>query len=228
MLTHEQSSTYQSRAAHASAKPHLPGVGLLTLPSRGRYPRLTLAQRSLALLRRSAGNPLVAGAVALAVALPFVIGRQRKPKSSTSGYTVKPRGDDKISWISAGWNAFVLIRNLHRRSERAAAGRMDPPTSPRTPPTVEHASRRAPTAGGKHRISLKSIYALLKISVSNWVDDFAPSMGAALSYYTVFSIAPLLVIVIALAALAFGQSGAQSAILDQIRGFVGPEGASAI
>ena len=68
----------------------------------------------------------------------------------------------------------------------------------------------------------------MKTSVSNWVEDFAPSMGAALSYYTVFSIAPLLVIVIAVAALVFGQSEAQTAILDQIRGFVGPEGASAI
>src|SRR6476661_5318779 len=100
---------------------------------------------------------------------------------------------------------------------------------PGTAPSVENdASPAAATAPGKHRLNLKSIFALLKTSVSNWSDDFAPSMGAALSYYTVFSIAPLLVIAIAVAALAFGQSAAQTAILDQIRDFVGPEGASAI
>jgi membrane protein len=75
---------------------------------------------------------------------------------------------------------------------------------------------------------MKSIYALLKTSVSQWTDDFASSMGAALSYYTVFSIAPLLVIAIAVAALVFGQSVAQHEVLDQLRGLLGPEGANAV
>ena len=42
---------------------------------------------------------------------------------------------------------------------------------------------------------------LFKDAIAAWTDDYAPSMGAALSYYTLFSIAPLLVIVIALAGL---------------------------
>ena len=37
-----------------------------------------------------------------------------------------------------------------------------------------------------------------------WLDDYAPSMGAALAYYTVFSIAPLLLIVVSIAGLVFG------------------------
>ena len=45
---------------------------------------------------------------------------------------------------------------------------------------------------------------LVKDSVAAWKSDYAPSMGAALSYYTIFSIAPLLVIVIAIAGLVFG------------------------
>jgi uncharacterized BrkB/YihY/UPF0761 family membrane protein len=51
----------------------------------------------------------------------------------------------------------------------------------------------------------KQLWQLLKDSVSAWIDDFAPSMGAAISYYTVFSIAPLLLIVIAVAGLVLGQ-----------------------
>ena len=38
--------------------------------------------------------------------------------------------------------------------------------------------------------SLKTWWTLVKTSVSSWLDDYAPSMGAALSYYTVFSLAP--------------------------------------
>src|SRR5215210_9519754 len=106
MLRHEQPSPQQALAAHAYARPHLSGAGLMTLPSR-RDQRLTLAQRSLALLRRSAGKPLVVGAVAMAVALPFVIGRHRQPKPSASGSTAKSHRDDNISWISAAWNAVV-------------------------------------------------------------------------------------------------------------------------
>jgi len=49
-----------------------------------------------------------------------------------------------------------------------------------------------------------SIWPLVKSSVSAWIDDYAPSMGAALAYYTVFSLAPLLLIVIARAGLVFG------------------------
>ncbi|HEY1460679.1 MAG TPA: YhjD/YihY/BrkB family envelope integrity protein, partial [Casimicrobiaceae bacterium] len=49
-----------------------------------------------------------------------------------------------------------------------------------------------------------------------WIDDRAPSMGAALAYYTAFSLAPLLVIVIAIAGLTVGHDVAQSAILAQL------------
>lgn len=58
-----------------------------------------------------------------------------------------------------------------------------------------------------------------------WVDDYAPSMGAAISYYTVFSIAPLLVIVIAVAGALFGREAVQGLISDQLSGLIGGEGA---
>jgi len=73
-----------------------------------------------------------------------------------------------------------------------------------------------------------STFALVKIAVTRWANDFAPSMGAALSYYTLFSVAPLLVIVIALAGLIFGQDVAQAAILEQARSLLGAEGARAM
>jgi len=67
-----------------------------------------------------------------------------------------------------------------------------------------------------------------RAAATAWVDDYAPSMGAALSYYTLFSLAPLLVIVIAIAGLVFGQEAAQGAIVAQLEGIMGKEGAGAV
>src|SRR5688572_16317776 len=75
---------------------------------------------------------------------------------------------------------------------------------------------------------LKDLWSLLRQAVDAWVDDYAPSMGAALAYYTLFSIAPLLLIVNALAGLAFGDQAARGEIFEQLQGLMGPESAGAI
>ena len=77
-------------------------------------------------------------------------------------------------------------------------------------------------------MTLKSLYQLAKTALGNWMDDYAPSMGAALAYYTVFSLAPLLVIVIAAGALIFGDELARAAIIEQASGLIGENGAKAI
>ncbi len=59
-------------------------------------------------------------------------------------------------------------------------------------------------------------------------DDNALTLGAALAYYTVFSIAPLLVLVIAMAGLVFGREAAQGEIVTQVEGMLGPAGAETI
>jgi len=69
---------------------------------------------------------------------------------------------------------------------------------------------------------------LVKQAVSAWVDDYAPSMGAALAYYTMFSIAPLLLIAISVAGLAFGIDAARGEVVVQLRGLMGESAARAI
>jgi membrane protein len=76
--------------------------------------------------------------------------------------------------------------------------------------------------------SLSRWWNLLKKAVSAWREDYAPSMGAALSYYTVFSLAPMLLIVIAVAGLVFGQDAARGALFEQIADLMGPEAARAV
>lgn len=69
------------------------------------------------------------------------------------------------------------------------------------------------------------LFELCKRAVHGWLDDFAPSMGAAISYYTVFSLAPLLVIVIAVAGALFGRDAVQGQIVGQLQGLIGHDGA---
>lgn len=76
--------------------------------------------------------------------------------------------------------------------------------------------------------SIKATISLLKQTAGAWSADYAPSMGAALSYYTLFSIAPLLLIVIAVAGLVFGADAARGEIFGQLAGLVGPDGAKAV
>lgn len=77
-------------------------------------------------------------------------------------------------------------------------------------------------------MSLSSIFTLLKDTFSEWSDDKAPRLGAALAYYTVFSISPLLIIVVAMAGFVFGRDAVQGQIVEQIQGLVGKDGAKVI
>jgi membrane protein len=69
---------------------------------------------------------------------------------------------------------------------------------------------------------------LIKETLRAWSNDYVPSMGAALAYYTLFSIAPLLLIVIAVAGMVFGEQAARGEIFEQLRGLMGAEGAAAV
>ena len=71
-------------------------------------------------------------------------------------------------------------------------------------------------------------FALLRQSVLAWVDDDAASKGAALAYYTLFSLAPLLLIVISVAGLVFGADAARGEIFGQLQGLLGAPGAAAV
>ena len=71
-------------------------------------------------------------------------------------------------------------------------------------------------------------WSVLKQTVQSWIDDYASSMGAALAFYTMFSIAPLILIVLAVSSYFFGADAARGAIAVQLDGLMGREGALAI
>jgi len=77
-------------------------------------------------------------------------------------------------------------------------------------------------------MSPRAIPGLLKETFFEWYADRGPRLGAALAYYTLFSLTPLLIIVIAIAAMAFGQEVAQTQIVRQVEELMGIEGAKTI
>jgi membrane protein len=69
---------------------------------------------------------------------------------------------------------------------------------------------------------------LLKVTFSEWNKHEAPRMGAALAFYSILSLAPLLILVVGVCALVFGTTAAQAQLLEQFRAMVGEEGARSI
>ena len=72
------------------------------------------------------------------------------------------------------------------------------------------------------------IFALVKHTATEWIDQGLSRMGAALAFYTLFAIAPLFVIVLAIAGLWFGEAASRRELFSQVSGLVGSEGGDAI
>jgi membrane protein len=68
----------------------------------------------------------------------------------------------------------------------------------------------------------------MRCAISEWSDHRAASKGAALAYYSLFSLAPILVLVIAVAGFFYGTDAAQGQLMGQLRGLVGAQGAETI
>ncbi len=74
----------------------------------------------------------------------------------------------------------------------------------------------------------KDLFNTLKLAFQEFGEDRATTLGAALAYYTVFAIGPLLVVVIGLAGIIFGEAAASGQVMDTVKGFLGEDGAKFI
>lgn len=80
----------------------------------------------------------------------------------------------------------------------------------------------------KLKKSVGTVWVLLKQTAREWNDDNAVRLGAALAYYTVFSLAPLLILVTAVAGFFLGEEAVRGELSSQLRGLLGPSGAEAV
>ena len=72
------------------------------------------------------------------------------------------------------------------------------------------------------------VFEIAKAALRGWFADRAASMGAAIAYYTIFSMAPILLLVIAIAGIAFGDKAAAGALVENLTDVMGKEGAQAL
>jgi membrane protein len=77
-------------------------------------------------------------------------------------------------------------------------------------------------------IMLATAWSLLRQTVSEWSEDGAPRLGAALAYYSVFSIGPLLLIAIGIASVLFDSARVENQVIGQVSSLVGDKGAEAV
>src|SRR6516164_941112 len=77
-------------------------------------------------------------------------------------------------------------------------------------------------------LNVKAVWNLLRDSVTAWIDDKAPRLGAALSFYTVFALPPLFMIAIFIASLVFNPEAVRSEMFSEVGGLIGKKSAEAI
>src|SRR5918994_3196248 len=69
---------------------------------------------------------------------------------------------------------------------------------------------------------------ILQRTVSGWWNDNVPRLGASLAYYTLFALAPILIVAITIAGIVFGTEAVEREVTGQISGLVGDAGARAV
>lgn len=77
-------------------------------------------------------------------------------------------------------------------------------------------------------MQIKRFFRLARKSVQAWMDDYASSIGAAIAFYTVFSLAPLMLIVIGVAGFFWGEEAVRGELMRQVSTMVGESGAQAV
>lgn len=184
--------------------------------------------------------------IACAAGVGYAIKRSRKrkaskPRAPKKSQSPQPLHQEKDAGIGAPYQLIEFLKVLLPvvlASTASSKAQADDDASARTTTKTVHTVAELPEQYQKDpapqvaRIARGSRFQqgwqLTKAAINAWIDDFAPSMGAAIAYYTIFSIAPMLVIAIAVAGAIFGQDAAQGEIVAQLRSVIGEEGAVAI
>ncbi|WP_229510733.1 MULTISPECIES: YihY/virulence factor BrkB family protein [unclassified Massilia] len=192
----------------------------------------------------------VRGAAVLGIAAAgyALVRRKKTAKKTGISYRALERSDGTGDLVKTG--SFLLPLLASFASAMSNAG-VAAPAAPAAPAPVQERTTYPPKRSEDGKSDAKKVetatsapprprfehtsaswigrqWQIISAAANAWMDDYAPSMGAALSYYTLFSLAPLLVLIIAIAGMVFGQDAAQGAIIAQLQGIMGEDGATAV
>jgi YihY family inner membrane protein len=202
--TNEQFERLKSKASDVLSSPYVRGAAVLGITAAGyALLRRKKAPVSARAPKRSdrPGNMLKAGSFLLSLAASAVSARNNAS-------------------VDAPAPVRKEMEYVATRSEDCKSDAKDAEPSASTPSRPKFEQTSASWIGRQWQI--------FRTAANAWMDDYAPSMGAALSYYTLFSLAPLLVLIIAIAGMVFGQDAAQAAIIAQFQSIMGKEGSMAV
>ena len=131
-----------------------------------------------------------------------------------------------LRFVSWSLTLVLVGRSLTRSRQTKAPEETEPAKDNNQPPSQTLESQPEPRAQLKAGLAGK--FRLVSKAIRQFIDDDCTTMAAALAYYTTFSIAPLLLIVISIAGLIFGRQAVQHQIESQIQGLIGQGAASQI
>jgi membrane protein len=164
---------------------------------------------------------------------PASSSRQRKDPGGLLSLVLELLGAVAIRLVQrsfASWRSEVILK-LHNPSEPGS-------TSPNLPTKAavkegnhmpDHRSETSAERAEPVKPYQKSVVALFKNTASEWIQDKCPQLGAALAYFTVFSLAPLVLILLAVFGVIFGGSDhAREKITEQLQYFIDPSGIKVI
>jgi membrane protein len=127
------------------------------------------------------------------------------------------------------WSSTLLVTLKNSPQSRSSSGDVPSKTAPKDFDLHDQQSEIPPEKLEADKAYPKGIVALFKNTASEWIRDKCPQLGAALAYFTVFSLAPLVLVLLAVFGLIFGSSDqAREKITEQLQYLIDPSGIKVI
>jgi hypothetical protein len=128
------------------------------------------------------------------------------------------------------WRSTLIVRLQNPPEHQISAVGLPRKAAPKDSNSLpDHRSERSPEKVESEKPYQKGIAALFKNTASEWIQDKCPQLGAALAYFTVFSLAPLVLVLLAVFGLIFGGSDhARQKITEQLQYLIDPSGIKVI
>ena len=122
------------------------------------------------------------------------------------------------------WSDELKATRKNLASEKESVGQNSQPAIEASPHKVALGEKSPPA----RRASKEVVWFLLKTTATQWINDKCPQLGAALAYFTVFSLAPLVLVLLAFFGFFFGSEHAKDKIVEQLQYLIDPSGIKVI